>query len=170
MKISLTKLNKKHLLTVSGLVLAFVIGFGVKSTLTPPSNIAVVNLKQVVGQSQKLMLIRKENNIKLNELSKWLDGVEKEISSEKDKKKRQKLAGQYKDLAKEKENLIKQEYNKKIQEIDKEITALIDEVAAKAGCKVILDKNLVVKGGKDITSDVIKQLNPEQKEPKNNDS
>ena len=165
MKISLTKLNKKHLLTVSGLVLAFVIGFGVKSILTPSNiNIAVVNLKQVVGQSQKLMLIRKENNIKLNELSKWLDGVEKEISSEKDKKKRQKLAGQYKDLAKEKENLIKQEYNKKIQEIDKEITALIDEVAAKAGCKVILDKNLIVKGGKDITSDVIKQLNPEQKE------
>ena len=165
MKISLTKLNKKHLLTVSGLMLAFVIGFGVKSILTP-SNIAVVNLKQVVGQSQKLMFIRKENNIKLNELSKWLDGVEKEISSEKDKKKRQKLAGQYKDLAKEKENLIKQEYDKKIQEIDKEITALIDKVAAKAGCKVILDKNLVVKGGKDITSDVIKQLNPEQKEVK----
>ena len=169
MKISLTKLNKKHLLTVSGLMLAFVIGFGVKSIFTP-SNIAVVNLKQVVGQSQKLMFIRKENNIKLNELSKWLDGVEKEISSEKDKKKRQKLAGQYKDLAKEKEKLIKQEYDKKIQEIDKEITALIDEVAAKAGCKVILDKNLVVKGGKDITTDVIKKLNPEQKEPKNNDS
>ena len=75
-----------------------------------------------------------------------------------------------KDLAKEKEKLIKQEYDKKIQEIDKEITALIDEVAAKAGCKVILDKNLVVKGGKDITTDVIKKLNPEQKEPKNNDS
>ncbi len=169
MKISLTKLNKRHLLTVSGLVLAFVIGFGVKSILTP-SNIAVVNLKQVVGQSQKLMLIRKENSIKLNELSKWLDGVEKDISSEKDKKKRQKLASQYKNLAKEKENLIKQEYDKKIQEIDKEITALIDEVAAKAGCKVILEKNLVVKGGKDITADVIKKLNPEQKEPKNNDS
>ena len=169
MKISLTKLNKKHLLTASGIVLAFVIGFGVKSALTP-SNIAVVNLKQVVGQSQKLMIIRKENSIKLNELSKWLDGVEKEIGSEKDKKKRQKLAGQYKNLAKEKENLIKQEYDKKIQEMDKEITALIDEVAAKAGCKVILDKNLVVKGGKDITSDVIKQLNPEQKEVKNNDS
>lgn len=163
MKISLTKLNKKHLLTVSGLMLAFVIGFGVKSILTP-SNIAVVNLKQVVGQSQKLMFIRKENNIKLNELSRWLDGVEKEISSEKGKKKRQKLAEQYKDLAKEKEKLIKQEYDKKIQEIDKEITALIDEVAAKAGCKVILDKNLVVKGGKDITTDVIKKLNPEQKE------
>ena len=62
-------------------MLAFVIGFGVKSILTP-SNIAVVNLKQVVGQSQKLMFIRKENNIKLNELSKWLDGVEKEINSE----------------------------------------------------------------------------------------
>ena len=166
MKISLKKLNSKHLLTVSALVLAFVIGFSMHKncTVPTPSNIAVVNVKQIVSQSQKLMLIRKENDKKLKELSKWLDGVEKDIGSEKDKQKRQKLASQYKKLAKEKEDLIKQDYNKKIQEIDKEITSLINEVATKENCEVILDKNLVVKGGKDITAQVIKQLNPPQKE------
>lgn len=165
MKISLKKLNSKHLLTASGLVLAFVIGFGVKSCSTT-TNIAVVNLKQVVGQSQKLMLIRRENDIKLKELSNWLDGVEKDIASEKDKKKRENLAGQYKKLAKEKEDLIKQEYNKKLKEIDTEITTLVEEVADKAGCEVILDQNVVVKGGKNITSDVIKKLNPEKPKTK----
>ncbi len=166
MKTSLKKINSKHLLTVSGLVLAFVIGFSVHKncTVSAPFNIAVVNVKQVVSQSQKLMLIRKENDKKLKELSKWLDGVEKDIGSEKDKKKREKLASQYKKLAKEKEDLIKQDYNKKIQEIDVEITSLINEVATEAQCEVILDKNLVVNGGKDITADVIKKLNPEQKE------
>ena len=166
MKVSLKKLNSKHFLAISGLVLAFVIGFSTHKncTVSTPSNIAVVNVKQVVSQSQKLMLIRKENDKKLKELSKWLDGVEKDIGSEKDKKKREKLASQYKKLAKEKEDLIKQDYNKKIQEIDVEITSLINEVAAKAKCEIILDKNLVVSGGKDITAQVIKQLNPPQKQ------
>lgn len=166
MKVYLKKLNSKHILTVSGLVLAFVIGFSMHKNcaVSTPSNIAVVNVKQVVSQSQKLMLIRKENDKKLKELSKWLDSVEKDIGSEKDKKKREKLAGQYKKLAKEKEDLIKQDYNKKIQEIDVEITSLINEVAAKAKCEIILDKNLVVNGGKDITAEVIQQLNPPQKQ------
>ena len=160
MKSLFRKLNIKYLLVVFALVLAFMIGFQLK-TPEKPAEIAVVNLKQVVSQSQKLMLIRKENDTKLKELSKWLDGVEKDIGSEKDKQKRQKLAKQYKDLAKEKENLIKQEYNKKLKEIDTEITALIDEVAKNAGCDMILEQSLIVKGGKDITADVIKKLNPE---------
>ena len=163
MKTTEKRIKKNNFLTLSLLVLAFVIGFGVKSALSP-ANIAVVNLKQVVGQSQKLMLIRQENTVQLDELSKWLDGVEKDINAEKDKTKRKKLAEQYKKIATEKRQLIAQDYNKKIQEIDKEITSLIDEVAAKTGCTVILDKNLVIKGGKDITIDVIKKLNPEQKE------
>lgn len=160
MKISIKKINTKHILIALFILVAFATGFGLKCALTD-SNIAVVNLKQVVGHSQKLMIVRKENDAKLKELSQWLDGIEKEISSEKDKKKRQNLAKQYKELAKEKENLIKQEYNKKLKEIDAEITALVEEVADKAGCKVILDQNVVVKGGQNITSDVIKKLNPE---------
>ncbi len=148
----------KYMLIMIGIMLVFMAGFYSKNILNP-SNIAVVNLKQVVGQSQKLMHIRKENNIKLTELSAWLDGVEKELGSEKDKNKRQTLAKEYKKLAKEKEKIIKQEYDKKIQEVDREITALITKTADNINCNVILDKNLVVKGGVDITKDVIQKLN-----------
>lgn len=158
MAVILKKIKLRHLLFGVGIVSVFVIGFCTNNILGS-SDIAVVNLKQVVGQSQKLMQIRQENNIKLNELSDWLDGVEKELISEKDKNKRRQLAKEYKKLAKEKEKIIKQEYNKKIQEVEDEITNLIDDIAVTAGCEIILDKNSVIKGGVDITTDVIQKLN-----------
>ena len=151
---------KKSYIGVGVLVLAaFLAGFYGRST----SNIAVVNVKMVLDNYPELRIIKRENNVKLNELSAWLDGVTKEVNAEKDKAKREKLAAQYKKLALEKETLIKQDYTKKIQGINETVSALIDEVAKKAGCRVVLANTSVVSGGKNITDEVLKKMKPEAK-------
>ena len=112
----------------------------------------------VLSQSKELIAIRKENDQKLHKLSLWLDEVSKEIEAEKNKQKREKLVHQYQDIAREKENLIKEGYARKLEEIDSKMTTLIERVAHKEGCNIVLTNTSVVTGAKDITDDVLKEI------------
>lgn len=150
------QIKLKHFFILVALLAAFACGVYVKSIFTP--SIAVVNLEQVLEQSPKLNAIRKDNEVKLNELTQWIDEVNKEIDAETDAAKHQKLANQYRKLTSEKEKVIKQEYNNRLKEVDAEITALIDKVAKEHGCNVVFANTSMVSGGKDITDDVIKEL------------
>lgn len=150
------QIKLKHFFILVALLVAFTCGVYVKSIFTP--SIAVVNLEQVLEQSPKLNAIRKDNEVKLNELTQWIDEVNKEIDAETDAVKHQKLANQYRKLTSEKENVIKQEYSNRIKEVDAEITALIDKVAKQHGCNAVFANTSMVTGGKDITEDVIKEL------------
>lgn len=123
------------------------------------SQIAVADLSYIVSQSDKLTTIRKENEKKLIELSNWLDDVEQEIQDEKDFEKQKKLAVQYKKIAQEKQNIVKNEYANKIKEVEKEISDTIQKTAFELGCDIIFTKQVVINGGRDITLDVLKQLN-----------
>lgn len=150
------QIKLKHFFILVALLVAFTCGVYVKSIFTP--SIAVVNLEQVLEQSPKLNAIRKDNEVKLNELTQWIDEVNKEIDAETDAVKHQKLANQYRKLTSEKEKVIKQEYNNRLKEVDAEITALIDRVAKQHGCNFVFANTSMVTGGKDITDDVIKEL------------
>ena len=153
--------NRLYFLIV--LILGIGTGLCIRSAFAPKVEFAVVNLKQVLAQSPKVALMNRENDVKLAELSRWLDDVTKEIDSEKDKTKRTKLAQQYHSLAREKEALIKQDYNRKLQEIDQELTALINKVAKEKGCSMVFSATSVVTGGKDITDDVFASLSQKEK-------
>ena len=150
------QIKLKHFFILVALLAAFACGVYVKSIFTP--SIAVVNLEQILEQSPKLNAIRKDNEVKLNELTQWIDEVNKEIDAETDTVNHQKLANQYRKLTSEKEKVIKQEYNNRLKEVDAEITALIDKVAKEHGCNVVFANTSMVTGGKDITDDVIKEL------------
>ena len=152
------KLKARYVILVLLFVIAFLFGFMAKGMMTPQKSVAVIDLKQVVAKSTELMNIRKENDKKIHELSKWLDDAKQEIDKEKDKKKKDSLAAQYKKLAVEKENLIKADYNQKIQAVDKKVTEIINKIAQQKGCNTVIAKNAVVTGGEDITQAVIDSL------------
>ena len=150
------QIKLKYILVLFLMFISFAVGVYTKTLLT--TSIAVVNLEQVLAQSPKLNAIRQDNENKLNELSLWVDEVNKEIDTETDKEKHLRLANQYRKLTSEKENVIKQEYSNRIKEVDAEITALIDKVAKHHGCNAVFANTSMVTGGKDITEDVIKEL------------
>ena len=137
-------------------LIAFALGLCIKSMLTP--SIAVVRLRDVLSQSNELTTLRKENDQKLHKLSLWLDEVSKEIDSEKNKQKREKLVRQYQDIAREKESLIKEGYARKLEEIDIKMTELITRIAHQKGCNIVLTNTSVIAGATDITEDVLKEI------------
>ena len=153
--------NKLYFLVI--LVVGICTGVCIRSAFSLKADFAVVNLKKVLRESPKVLLMNRENDVKLAELSRWLDSVNKEVDSEKDKTKRTKLAEQYHSLAREKEALIKQDYNRKLNDVDQELTALINKVAQEKGCSMVFSATSVVTGGKDITDDVLALLVKKEK-------
>lgn len=156
MDMKMIQIKLKYIVVLFLMVASFALGVYAKTLLM--TSIAVVNLEQVLEQSPKLNAIRQDNENKLNELSLWVDEVNKEIDAETDYDKHVKLANQYRKLTHEKEMVIKQEYNNRIKEVDAEITALIDKIAKKHNCNAVFANTSMVTGGKDITEEVIKEL------------
>ena len=149
-------IQMKYSAVTIAILVAFILGVCLKPSTKP--RIAVVNIEEVLQNYAKFSVTRQENEQKLQELVRWIEGINKEIDEEKDQTKRSKLADQYRKLTQEKEKLIQQEYAKKFQEINEEITSLIDNVAKQNDYNYVFANTSMVSGGKDITSDVIKAL------------
>ena len=131
-------------------------GVYMKDVFTP--KMAVINIDEIVTKSTMLKEVREEKQKKMQELSDWVDTINKDIEEEQDPEKHNKLAEQYIKLTKEKEALIIQEYEHKIQDVNNSITALIDKVAKENGCNIVLPISSIITGGKDITYEVLKVL------------
>ena len=150
------QIKLRYIVVLLLIVISFALGIYAKTLLTPA--IAVVNLEQVLAQFPKLIAIQEDNERKLSELEQWVKSVNKDLNSEKDKAKRNKLAEQYKKITHEKEIVIRQEYATRLKDIDSEITGIIDKVAKQQGCNAVFVNTSMVSGGKDITRDVIKEF------------
>jgi len=59
--------------------IAFVLGIGVKSLMSSPTKIAVVDVKQVVNQSKDVAELRKLNQERSKELQEWVKNKSAEI-------------------------------------------------------------------------------------------
>jgi len=150
------KKNNKYIAVIGALLVAFILGFGIKACMG--GNIAVVNLNRVLAQYPKIATMREENTARLTALSAWAESADKEINAEKNKTKKDELIRKYQEEARVREAAIAQQYNQALQEIDGELTALINSVARKSGCKIVLLHTAVISGGKDITDAVIAKI------------
>ena len=120
--------------------------------------IAVVDINEVLSQSNKVFTLKEVNNAKLDELSSWLDKAKLTIQNEKDKTKKQDLIVQYQDLARQKESIIRHEYDEKMQTIEANISEIINNIADEQNCSIVLFKTGVFRGGINITPLVITHL------------
>jgi len=125
--------------------------------------IAIVNVNQIVRSYPKLTFAQRENNLKIGELSQWLDSIQKKIDAEKDKATKAKMIQDTQTLARQKKAAIQQEFAKKTAELNKEIEEIVMEVAKKNGCSIVFSTISVVTGGLDITEQVLKRFEAEKK-------
>lgn len=154
-------MNKKFkLLTVT--VAAFAIGFSVNnfamSDVPSNFNVAVVDVQKVVGSSAQVKALKKEQQDKTQEVITYIDKARKDVAAVTDEKKKKELEEKYnKELLSKRENLEK-EYTKKLAAIDKSISTTIEDQAKAGNYDLVLAKGVVLYGGKDITSEVIKAV------------
>lgn len=154
-------MNKKFkLLAVTAA--AFVIGFSASnfamSDVPANYNVAIVDVQQVVAASAQVKALRKEQQAKAEEISKYVDKARKDVVAATDEKQKKALEEKYsKEFNTKRENLEK-EYSKKLAAIDASISKTIAAQAKAGNYDLILAKGVVLHGGKDITAEIIKAV------------
>ena len=117
------------------IALAFALGTGFNtfSISAAPSNIAVVDLNAVVGQSAQVLTLKKEQALKMDELQKWLVNARSDVEKQKTQEGKEKLAQKYDAEFIKKQTAIQKDYTAKLQVIDKNISDVITKEAKKNG-------------------------------------
>ena len=142
------------------IALAFALGTGFNtfSISAAPSNIAVVDLNAVVGQSAQVLTLKKEQALKMDDLQKWLVTARADVEKQKTQEGKEKLAQKYDAEFIKKQTAIQKDYTAKLQVIDKNISDVITKEAKKNGYEIVLAKGVVLYGGHDITNTISKQV------------
>ena len=150
-------MKKINTLLITG---AFILGLGFNTFAMSdvPSKIAVVDVNRVVSNSSQVMALKKEQNLKNEELQKWLNTDRADVEKQKTQEGKEKLAKKYDSDFQKKQQEIQKDYTDKLQSIDKDISGVIAKTAKDKGYDVVLAKGVVLYGGEDITNAISKLI------------
>ena len=141
----------KKILSLS--LIALVLGTGIA---TAEQRIAVVDVPAVVSKSAQVKALEREQQVKMQNLDKWLKTAQADVAKQKTQEGKEKLLSKYNaDFAKRREAMAK-DYQTRLQAIDKSITDTITATARAKGYNMVISKGVVIYGGDDITADVQK--------------
>ena len=150
--------NKIKILTVGLCTFAAGVTFANFAMSDVPSKIAVVDVQQVVNSSSQVQALKKEHQAKAKDLISFVEKARKDVAATTDPKKKQALEEKYnKELVAKKEKMDK-EYASKLKSIEDSISKVIAEQAKAKGYDMVITKGIVLYGGNDITSDIIKAV------------
>lgn len=148
----------KKQLNIAIIAAAFALGLGLNNLAISnvPSKIAVADVNKIVSQSSQVMALKKEQQLKMEELQKWLVNARKDVEKQSTKEGKEKLVKKYDGEFQKKQQAIQKNYTAKLQSIDKEISAVIAQEAKAKGYDIVIAKNVVLYGGDDITQSIAK--------------
>ena len=119
-------------------------------------NVAVVDVPQVVGASKQVQALKKDQQLKAEEIIKFIEKARKDVASITDANKKKAAEEKYTKELQTKREKIESEYAGKLKAIDASISQQIEAQAKAQGYDLILSKGIVLYGGKDITADLVK--------------
>lgn len=119
-------------------------------------NVAVIDTQQIVAKAPQIVALNAEQRKKLTELDKAIQNAKADLAKQTDAAKRKSLEEKYTKELNAKKDAIEQDYSKKLAVIDKKINTTI--TAKSKGYNLVLAKGIVLKGGTDITNEVLKAL------------
>lgn len=118
--------------------------------------VAVVDVPQVVTSSTQVQALKKEQQAKAEELVKFIENARKDVASITDSSKKKAAEEKYSKELQTKKEKIELEYASKLKAIDASISKQIETQAKAQGYDVVFSKGVVLYGGKDITSEIVK--------------
>lgn len=143
---------KKSLLVLTA-IFTFSTGF-----VFAEDKIAVVDLQQLVSNSNQVKQLKQEHSRKMAELDKIIVNARGEISNEKDPAKILLLEDKYMKEFNTKKEALENNYNTRLESIERNIKSEITQKAQKDGYNYVFAKSVVLYGGKDITNELIKSI------------
>lgn len=153
--------RKIGIFLLSALVLLSVLGHSAYAE-NASYNVAVIDVPQVVENSAKIKKLKQEQQAKVDELIKYIEKARKDVALQADEKKKKDLEEKFqKELISKKEKIDK-EYLKKLADIDENISKTVENYAKSNSYDLILSKGMVLYGGEDITSAIVKVVATEK--------
>ena len=140
----------KNLAVIAGVVAGLTIGSAMAT------EVAFVDVQKVVASSGQVKALKKDQEAKAKELRTFVEKAKKEVAAVSDTKKKQDLAEKYDKEYVAKTEKLKKNYAEKLQLIEKSISDVITQQAKAKGYDMVVSKDIVLYGTKDITEDVIK--------------
>lgn len=148
-------MNKTLGLLAVSLLAAGCLSFN-SAVLAKDFTVAVVDVPQVVTSSAQVQALKKEQQAKAEELVKFIENARKDVASITDSTKKKAAEEKYSKELQTKKEKIELEYASKLKAIDASISKQIETQAKAQGYDVVLSKGVVLYGGKDITSEIVK--------------
>lgn len=121
-------------------------------------SVAIVDVPQVVGSSAQVQALKKDQQNKAEELVKFIENARKDVASITDANKKKAAEEKYNKELQTKKEKIETDYAAKLKSIDASISKQIEVQAKAQGYDLVLSKGIVLYGGKDITSEIIKVI------------
>lgn len=140
---------------------AFTLGFGINNAAVSniaTQKIAVVDVPTVVSNSAQIKALKNNHKAELENLQKWLNNAQADVNNQLTQESREKLLKQYQEQFNNKKAEMVKKHQEQIQIIDKNISTTIATEAVEKGYDLVLTKDVVLYGGKDITVDIQKKV------------
>lgn len=149
---------KKYILGILIITFAFIAGYSISSvamSVTQPElKIAVIDIPQLVVNSDEVKSLKIEQEQKIKDIENTIEKAKIEMSKEKDPKKLAALEEKYRNEIYQQKLAMDTEYNNKLTQIDNNIKHSVISKARAMHYNIVLPKNTVLFGGDDITAQV----------------
>ena len=119
-------------------------------------SVAIVDVPQVVNASAQVQALKKDQQAKAEEIVKFVEKARKDVASITDANKKKAAEEKYNKELMAKIEKMDQDYAAKLEALDTSISQQINEKAKADGYDLVLSKGIVLFGGNDITSEIIK--------------
>ena len=119
-------------------------------------SVAIVDVPQVVNASAQVQALKKDQQTKSEEIVKFVEKARKDVASITDANKKKAAEEKYNKELMAKKEKMDQDYAAKLKALDTSISQQINEKAKADGYDLVLSKGIVLFGGNDITSEIIK--------------
>lgn len=139
---------------------AVVIGFSAKSSA---EGFAVVNLDKIKDNYTAAQELTADMNVKEAELKKFLDDAQKQIQNAKTPLEKQNLQDKLGEQFNIKRNAYSKDQAEKLAKIEDTVVKVVKEISSAKKFNLVLNKQVVIDGGCDITDDVLAKLNVKPK-------
>ena len=121
--------------------------------------IGFVDTSKILSNYTKAQAITNQINVQQSEIQKMITDARAQVSAAKTDTERSVLEKKLSEEIQQKNNVFKADYEKNVQALQDNIIATVKKVADNKKIDFIFKKDNIITGGKDITDDVLAELN-----------
>ena len=153
---------KNNIWFIIACVLVFCVGYNLSDTAVSfqKYKVGIVDVTEVMAHSTQVQELKRMQDKETEKLNTLISKAQNELLNETDKNKLLQKEASYRQEIETKKADMEKKYTEKLAKINDDIKAKISAEAHKQNYNLVLPSNMVIFGGDDITSQIVKSMKP----------